>query len=344
MSRKLSRREFIRGAAVAGVGAYAGALPLEALAAKNGKSRIVIVTSPNVLVDPDKNPNTQGKWPIGESDRSIDVKVASDMIMQGVRAFTGMSSDAAAWKKLFKPTDVVGIKVNCLFGKGASTRPEVVSALIGGLLLAGVKEDNVIIWDRNDREMTRAGFVINRGAGVKVCGTEGDYEAEPTVVGSFSGRMSKILTEKITAIINMPVLKDHSISGVTCAMKNHYGSHNNPGDHHGNGCDPFMAELNAVPAIREKTRLIICDALSPLANGGPGMRPEFIWEYRSMLIAADPVAMDYQGWQIIEARRKEIGLRTLAQDGRPPKFITTAASLGLGTDDPASIEVIQKEV
>jgi len=346
MVKKLSRREFLKGAAVAGVGAYGAAmLPLDVTAASGPeKSRVVIVTSPTVLVDPETNESTHGKWAIGESDRSIDVGAASSMLMEGVRAFTGAKSDAAAWKKLFKPSDVVGIKVNCLFAKGASTRPEVVACIIGGLVLAGVKEENIIIWDRNDREMVRAGYVINRNSGVRCYGTEGDYDAEPTKAGSFSGRLSRILTEKITALINVPILKDHNICGITCAMKNHYGSHNNPGDHHGNGCDPFLGELNSVPAIRDKTRLIICDALKPLANGGPGMKPESIWEYRSLLISADPVAMDYQGWQIIEARRREIGLKPLADSGRPPTFIATAASMGLGTDDPAKMEVIRKTV
>lgn len=346
MGRKLSRREFLRSAAITGVGVYgAAALPLDAMAASGAqKSRIVIVTSPNVLVDPEKNENTHAKWAIGESDKSIDLQAASGMLLEGVRAFTGAGSDAAAWKKLFKPSDVVGIKVNCLFAKGASTHPEVVACIIGGLKLAGVKDENIIIWDRNDRELTRAGYVINRGAGIKCYGTEGEYEAEPTKIGSFSGRLSKILTEKITALINVPILKDHSMPGITCAFKNHYGSHNNPGDHHGNGCDPFLAELNSAPAIRDKTRLIICDALKPIANGGPGFRPDFVWDYRSLIIATDPVAMDDQGWQIIEARRKEIGLQPLTETGRPPKFIATAASMGLGTNDPAKIEVIRKTV
>ena len=345
MAKKISRRDFLKGAAAAGVGAYGAAvLPLDALAAGSPKSRIVEVTSPSVLVSPDTNLSTNAKWVIGQSDKSIECNVLSRMLGDGMRAFTGAKSDADAWKKLFKPSDVVGIKVNCLFAKGASTHPELVSYIIGGLVLAGVKEDNIIIWDRNDREMIRAGYVINRDAGVKVYGTEDEYEAEPTKAGSFNGRLSKILTEKITALINVPMLKDHSMSGVTCAMKNHYGSHNNPGNHHANGCDPFLAELNSLPAIKDKTRLIVCDALKPVASGGPGAKPEFTWAYKSLLISADPVAMDYRGWEIIEARRKEVGLPTLADEGRPVKFISTAASMGLGTNDPSKIEIVRKTI
>lgn len=345
MVSKLSRRDFLKGAAATGVGVCANALPIGAIAAAPGKSRVVIVTSPKVIVDPEKNTHSPApRYLLGQSDPSIDVRTVDRMLSEAMMAFAGTESAEAAWKKLFKPTDVVGIKINCLFGKGVSTHPEVVAAVIMGLKLAGISDENIIVWDRNDREMIRSGYRINRDSGVKCYGTEGEYEPEPTKAGSFGGRMSKILTQKITALINVPILKDHGISGITCAMKNHYGSHDNPGDHHANGCDPFLADLNSVRAIREKTRLIVCDAIKPLANGGPGPRPEYIWEQKSLIVSADPVAVDYHGWQMIEARRKEIGLPSLAEAGRPTRFLDTAASKGLGTNDPEKMEIIRKTV
>ena len=350
MVKKISRREFLKGAAATGAGIYGAAiLPYESRAASgSAKSRLVIVNSPNVLVDPTTNTHTlanMGMTSVGSADPSINQSVLNSMISQGMQVFTGVKSEAGDWKKLFKPSDVVGIKINGLFGKGASTRPELVASVIAGLKLAGVKEENIIVWDWKDRHLINCGFQINRNSpGVLCYGTENEFEEQPTTVGSFTGRLSMILTRKITALINMPVLKDHGSTGITCAMKNHYGSHHNPGDHHGNNSDPFIAELNSIPAIRDKTRLIVCDILKPLANGGPGLKPEFIWEHRSILIGTDPVALDYTGWQIIESRRKEIGLPTLTAAGRPPKWIATAASMGLGTNDPARMEIIRKTV
>lgn len=347
MTLSVTRRQFIKG--VAGVAAAGvSGLPLDLLAdGASGKSRVVVVSCPSLLVNREGNtstPSRLGMVSVGEVDSSIDQKLLNMMMSEGIKALTGQETDVAGWKKLFKPTDVVGIKVNCLFGIGASTHPEVVASIIAGLKSAGIPDENIIVWDRNDREMRAAGFAINRDAGVKCHGTEGEYEEEPTENGSFRGKLSKILTRKITALVNVPILKDHSISGVTCAMKNHYGSHNNPGDHHGNGCDPYMADLNSVPAIREKTRLIVCDAIKPQCNGGPGYKPNFVWEHKALLFSADPVAMDYTGWQIIEARRAEIGRKPLAEEGRPPRFIETAASKGLGTNDPAKIEMINRVV
>ena len=343
---RLSRRDFLKGAAVAGAGISAGVLPIEALSAPNGKSRIVIVKGDRVLGEANASTVSGLKMAsVGQVDPTVNQSVLNSMLSAGMKAYTGLPSEAAAWKKLFRPTDVVGIKVNTLFRVGASTHPELAASIIAGLKIAGVKEENIIVWDRNDRELTQSGFVINRGGtGVACYGTEGEYEPERTTVGSFSGKLSTILTKKITALINVPIVKDHSISGVTCAMKNHYGTHDNPSAHHGNNCDPFLAELNSIPAIREKTRLIVCDALKPLANGGPGYKPEFAWECRSIMIGADPVAVDYQAWQMIEERRKEMDLKPLAESGRPTKFIQTAASMGIGTNDPAKIEIIGKTV
>lgn len=349
MSKKLSRRQFLKSAAVTGIGAYGiSRFPAEvASAPSTRKSPVVIVRSPQVFVNPRTNPNTIDKLRLkaaGASDTSIDMKVLQEMVDLAVRKLTGMRSDVA-WKSMFKPSDVVGIKVNCLFGKGVSTRPEMVAVVIAGLLTAGVKEDNIIVWDWRDSHLAKGGYWLNRDKpGIKCYAHEDDFDEQPTVVGKFSGRLSRILTEKITALVNVPILKHHGGSGVSCAMKNHYGSHHNPFDHHGNNCDPYIAELNSIPAIRDKTRLIVCEALKPLAHGGPGMSSEHIWQHDSILVSRDPVALDYEGWQIIEARRKETGLKSLAEEGQEPKWIATAASLGVGTNDPSSIEVIRSTV
>jgi hypothetical protein len=59
------------------------------------------------------------------------------------------------------------------------------------------------------------------------------------------------------------------------------------------------------------------------------------------MVGTDPVAMDRISEGIIEAKRKENGLPTLAEAGRPAKYIDTAAKLGLGEGDPAKIKVVE---
>jgi uncharacterized protein (DUF362 family) len=290
-----------------------------------GRSKVVLVKDPRAV----------------QGDR-IDPAVVAEMLAKGIVALTGAKSAEAAWKTFLKPEDVVGLKINCLFGKGASTYPEVTEAVAQGLQQAGVPAGNVIIWDMRDSDLQKAGYTIQRdGTGTKCYGTNGDYEPNVTQHGRFNGRLSQILTQQITALVNVPILKDHTVAGITAAMKNHYGSFHNPNEHHDNNCDPYIADLNELPAIRDKTRLIVCDALRPTADGGPAYSPQHVWPYGGLLLSTDPVALDYWGWRIIEARRKETGLSPLEQVGRPPRQLATAAARGLGTNDPERIELVQ---
>jgi hypothetical protein len=110
---------------------------------------------------------------------------------------------------------------------------------------------------------------------------------------------------------------------------------------HNNHCDPFIADLNMIPAIRSKTRLIIMDALRPLADGGPIFRPNAMWKYNGLLVSQDPVAVDTMEWKIIDERRTEIGLPTVAQAGREPISIATAAARGLGVNDFDKMDIIR---
>jgi uncharacterized protein (DUF362 family) len=144
-------------------------------------------------------------------------------------------------------------------------------------------------------------------------------------------------------MINLPVLKDHSGAGITLAMKNMYGVVNNPSDFHGNNCCPFVADLYASPVIKSKFRLSICDAFTGCYEGGPSFHPQYTWKFNGLMVATDPVAHDYVGWQIIEAKRAEKSLKTLSEAGRPPKYIAVAADQDhrLGTNDPARIAVLE---
>ena len=56
----------------------------------------------------------------------------------------------------------------------------------------------------------------------------------------------------------------------------------------------------------------------------------------SRLRSQDPVALDYQGFQIIEKKRKENGLESAALRA---KYIQTAAEMGLGTNNPDQMEI-----
>jgi len=333
MSEHTNRREFLRRLVATGAGAYGlSRLPRSSGSEPNGglsaRSKVVIVRS-----------SALGPF---EGRPQPDQSLLADMLGRGMKELTGARSAMKAWAKVFDARDLVSIKVNCIGGPRCSTRPELARAIAASAQMAGVVPGNITIWDRRDRELPATGHVLNRhGPGVKCYGTEGDYTDEVRH-RSFRGRISRILTDRTTALVNVPILKDHGSTGVTAALKNHYGTCDNPGAHHANRCNPYLADLNHLPAIRDKTRLIVCDAIQAVCEGGPGFRSsKYLWDYGGIILSFDPVAVDFIGWQIIEQRRQEIGLPSLVESGREPKWIATAESLGLGAAREDKIESVE---
>jgi uncharacterized protein (DUF362 family) len=294
-------------------------------AGRTGRSRVVSVRNPSVLL----------------ADNIVKGRIADQMVTDGMLRLTGEAGADAAWKKLFKPGDVVGIKVNAMGGMLSATRPGVVAAIVSGLEQAGVREENIIVWDRLTEELAKAGYVINRsGAGARCFGTDRDYDSYPESAGSIGSCFSTLVSSLCTALINVPVLKDHDLSGVSLGLKNFYGAIHNPNKYHDNNCDPYIADLNTHPYLKDKLRLIICDGLTMQYNGGPGFKPQWNEPFSTLVFGTDPVAVDRIGCRMIEEKRREKGLPSLKDTGRDPVHIATAAQKGLGIDDPARIEVV----
>lgn len=296
-----------------------------ACAASAGKSRVVRVRNGKVFTE----------------KKEADSAVALSMLTAGMLRLTGESSPDRAWKALFRPDDRVGIKVNALGGRQIATRPGVVAAVVAGLASAGVPEENIIIWDRLTGELERAGYAINTSpGGVKCFGTDRRYDSEPQISGSVGSCFSSILSSRCTALISVPVLKDHDLSGVSVSLKNFYGAIHNPNKYHDNNCDPYIADLNCHPYIRDKLRLIVCDGLTMQYHGGPAYKSRWSLVSSAVLLSRDPVALDRIASTMIDEERKRHGLPALKDELREPVHIATAARKGLGTDDLSAIDLI----
>jgi hypothetical protein len=170
---------------------------------------------------------------------------------------------------------------------------------------------------------------------------EGEYDAEtmPYMVngGKFS-YFTKIVTQEVDKIINIPILKNAGGS-ITNAMKNlAFGSVSNTGRLHAKLWNDTCAEVCAFAPLRDKTVLNICDGLRGCFNGGPGANPQFICNYNSMLVSTDPVAMDRSGYDIIAEKRIAEGLQK-ASSPESLTFLTMADTLGLGVADKNKIDL-----
>ncbi len=328
-----NRRTFLR-TCLAGVSVLATARGSELLNAAEQsppslRSRVVLA----------RDPMLRGGGSMVDSSRVLA------LLDRGMQALFDLDHPSEPWKKLVRPGNRVGLKVNTLGGRGMSTNVQLVESLCERLQGAGIKANDIIIWDRDTAELERVGFRISdTGNRVQCFGTDRvGYEDELSSRGSVGSRLSKILTRRCDVLINVPLLKDHDSAGVTAALKNMYGVIHNPNKLHPNGCNPYIADLNMLPAIRTKMRLTICDATTACFEGGPGFKPQYSWKENSLLLSQDPVSLDQTAWQLIERKRAEKRLKTLEADGRPPRYIATAADAqhGLGTNDPGRIQLLQ---
>jgi len=276
---------------------------------------------------------------------TVDSQRTLALLDHAMQALYDRDHPQEAWRKLVRPGELVGVKVNTLGGRGISSNPQLVAAICERLQQAGIQAGDIVVWDRGTDELERAGFhVAEGGSQVQCYGTDRvDYEQDLAAYGSVGSRLSKILTQRSDVLINVPVLKDHDGAGVTIALKNMYGVIHNPNKYHPNGCNPYVADLNMLPEIRTRMRLTICDATTAMYEGGPAFKPEHSWECNSLLVSQDPVALDYTGWQIIERKRAEHGLKTLETEQRAPSYIATAADAQhrLGTNDPRRISTVE---
>jgi uncharacterized protein (DUF362 family) len=314
-TRGTSRREFLdqclAGALVAQSGAPA-------------KSKVVIARDPLI--------RTSGGALLKVLDRAVQAVYDRDNALE-------------AWKRIARPGEVVGLKVNCLAGRGASTSVALVDAICERLQQAGVPARNIVIWDRLNDDLDGAGFRVATASGkIRCLGNDAaGYESDLAAHGSAASLLSKTLTQTCDAVINLPVLKDHGIVGVTMALKNLFGAIHNPNKYHSDVGDPYVADVNMLPPIRQKVRLTICDAITAQYEGGPSYMPQWGWSYNGLIVSRDPVALDYTGWQIIERKRAEKGHKPLKATGREPKYIATAADPAhrLGTNDLARIERVE---
>ena len=332
-----SRRRFLQeaatGAVVFGAGSkWAWAKPDEAHT-DAGKSRVVVARDAA----------------LHDGEGRLDEKRVRDLLDRAMAAYTGKDKPVDAWRWVIAKGKaegkVIGLKTNGLGGRGICSHRELVNAIAERLQQAGVKPGNILVWDRNARDLEVCGLSISTDPNrVRCYGSDvSGFEEQPEQWGSAKIRLSKILTRECAMVIGVPILKDHSMAGVTFAMKNMYGVVDRPQELHAGGCNPAVADLNCIPVIRQKVWFTIGDAMSSVYDGGPGFRPERLWRPNALIVGEDRVAIDHVAWQMIERKRAEAGVKTLEESGRPPRYIATAADSahGLGTNDPARMRVME---
>jgi hypothetical protein len=102
---------------------------------------------------------------------TANTTIVNHMVRTGIQELTG-SDLSASFNLLFSTDDIIGIKVNPVGAKLISTRLEVVDAVIAWLNENGIKNEQIVIWDRFDYMLHDAGFTTERFPGCRIEGLQ----------------------------------------------------------------------------------------------------------------------------------------------------------------------------
>ncbi len=265
-----------------------------------------------------------------------------EMLNASITQLTGLKDAREAWRALFAPEERIAIKVNAFRNSVIWTHMPLVMAVTDALQDAGMPAENLVIFDYYTRELEEVGYTVNRdGPGVRCYGTDRDYTSGWRIVDT-AIELSDVLLS-CDALINMPVLKSHRIAGLTFALKNHYGTLSHPERfHRGDRIDWGMPELNALPAIKDRTRLIIGDMLEACLrynNAYPYWEADLRGD--AILMSFDPVAHDAVGFEVFKTLLDADGGNASAAAHKVAAWLGNATELGLGTHDPAHMDVVE---
>jgi hypothetical protein len=307
------------------------------------------------------------------SKNKIDLTATNEMVKNGILLLTGENNISDAWRTFVSPKDIIGLKVNPVAGIALTTSIEITRAIIQQLEAAGIPKKNIVIWDRREFEMHEVGFTDTNFPGIKIIGTErkddkgsfvdkdgklyGEemidknwyywadveqkYDAETIPYMINEGKhsyFSKIVTEQVDKIINIPILKNAGSSITLCLKNLAYGSVSNTGRLHKQLWAETSAEVCAFPPLRDKVVLNIVDGIKGCYNGGPGADEQYITEYKTILMGTDPVAVDRIGYEIILKKRIEEKIQK-EESPKGKMFLDLAQNLQLGVSDLNKIEL-----
>lgn len=281
-------------------------------------------------------------------------EVAKRLLEKALMEFTGASNLTAAVGRFISKDDVVAIKVNGIAGqKGTytmATNYEVILPVVEAVLALGVPADKLTVYEQFPDFLAGTRVNVRKWtlpAGVAV-GTHNNRDHKMPEIKIYQGiktKYARFFTEA-TAVINITMIKDHSISGYTGTMKNiTHGNVNNPHEHHANQASPQIAMLYNHPIVTSRVRLHLTDAFKIMYDKGPlDKDPKTRIPHGALYVSTDPIAMDTMGVKIIDDERKTRSLPSLKDAGREPRYIQTGGELGLGVHDLNQIRMQSFEV
>ncbi len=233
--------------------------------------------------------------------------------------------------------DVVVVKPNISWARGpelgANTHPEVLRSVVKLCFEAGARKVRIFDHPVHDpkrcfalsgalqvAEETGADLVFPRSALMRNMRIRGArVETWP------------VFTPLVEAdkLINIPVAKHHSLSGLTLGMKNWIGAVGGPRWRLHQDINQSIVDL----ARFFNPALTLIDAIRIMTRNGPsGGKPEYVTKKHTLILSNDPVGADSAAARLFGKDPKDLG------------YIVLGEKWGLGSSDPDGLSVQKVEV
>ncbi len=275
----ITRRDFIRGTIGVTMGTSILGLNWPMAEAKAAGSSLVIVVRDKNAMDASKN---------------VDSSILGKMLEQTLMKVTGQNNPKAAWLRLVKPNDRIGLVAT---ENKNPTHEELIDVVESSLVAAGIPRNNIML------------------------AQGGPY-----------------YPKQCDALIAMPALKAHWLTGIGTVLKNYIMYSGNPSRYHKRN-SAKLGEIWNLPFVKGKTKLVLVDSLYPLCDKGPQPDPRYKWAYNGLIAGTDPVAVETVCLKIITEKRNAI--RGWPWPLSPPPICVAAADkvYGLGTSRIEEIKI-----
>lgn len=315
-----------------------------------------------------------GNW---WDDSNTDQKTVDTMVSSAITSLTGKTSEAAAWEAMFRyfnqtrgfgdtgyqKPEKIAIKLNMNQDGGGNLRPDtgipspqVVYAVVHQLIMAaGVPGSAITIYDasrfigdpiynkiRNnpDPDFQAVTFVVSPRNAKNGRIAAAPDTAHPLKTKAGTAYLPQCLTGA-KYLVNLALLRAHTLCGVTLCAKNHFGStyfpdkggwtpqplHDTSSARNPMGSYNCLVDLNGHKQTGGKTLLCLIDGLYPAKNQTAGVI-RFVsfgnhW-FSSILASQDLVAIDSVGLDFL---RNEQAVNPVVTDvvGNPDNYLHEAA-------------------
>ena len=238
---------------------------------------------------------------LGPQDR-VREEILRSMLDEAVKNLLETNEPTEAWKRLFKTSDVVGIKSNAW--ARMPTPIELEAAVKRRLLDRGVAEKSISIDDR--------------------------------------GVLDNPIFLKSTALVNVRPLRTHHWYGVGTCLKNYIQFVPDPPSYHDEGCSSLgKIWTYPIVKGKTRLNILSCLTPQFYGRGANFFDRRYVWPYKGLIVGTDPVAVDAVGAHLLQTKRIGFFGEDRALDVPPVHILVADKKYHLGVSDLSRIQLIK---